>query len=404
MPDTEELIPSADFPGRGKRKPQINIPLDIISLDTANPRLAKQRDAIEDIDILRTLYTEYDLEELAMSMAANGYFDEEPIIVVPKSLPEGYEIDEDKSPDEIQEELKAFIESGTISFIVVEGNRRIGTAKILTSEEIRNTLNIRGAVFSTPANPAIVDDLRTIPAIVYADRNKVSPYLGVRHISGLLKWDAYAKAAYIAQNIEQSVQAGASYSESITKLQSHLPDRSDIIKKQYLCYRVLAEAERKLQYDTAEIKDRFSLITVALNSPAIRSYIGVASYRDADFDHDIVPDDHIDELRDVLTWIYGNGDIEPILTDSRLITSRLAPVLASAAATAYLKANNNLNDAYERSDGEKNYVLKKLANASRDIRFAARYVQAYRTDEQYVQAIDETLLLITELKAACEND
>lgn len=404
MPTSEELITGADFPGRGKRKPQINIPLNIISLDAENPRLAKQREAVEDIDILRTLYTEYDLEELAMSMTANGYFDEEPIIVVPKSLPEGYEIDENKSPDEIQEELKSFIESGNICFIVVEGNRRIGTAKILTSEEIRNTLNIRGAVFSTPDNPAIVDDLQTIPAIVYSDRNKVSPYLGVRHISGLLKWDAYAKAAYIAQNIEQNVQEGASYAKSIAKLQSHLPDRSDIIKKQYLCYRVLAEAEQKLQYDTAEIKDRFSLITVALNSPAIRSYIGVPSYRDADFDHDIVPNDYIEKLHDVLTWIYGTGDIEPILTDSRLITSRLAPVLANPAATTYLKSNNNLNDAYERSDGEKNYVLKKLANVSRDIRFAIRYVETFKTDEQYLRAVDENLSLILELKAACEND
>ncbi|GAB3921792.1 hypothetical protein [Mucilaginibacter myungsuensis] len=39
----------------------------MIFLDTENPRLAKQRHAVEELDILRTLYDEYDLNELAMS-------------------------------------------------------------------------------------------------------------------------------------------------------------------------------------------------------------------------------------------------------------------------------------------------------------------------------------------------
>ena len=47
----DELI-DQDFPGSGGRKPQINLPLDLIFLDTENPRLAKQRDAVEEIDIL----------------------------------------------------------------------------------------------------------------------------------------------------------------------------------------------------------------------------------------------------------------------------------------------------------------------------------------------------------------
>jgi hypothetical protein len=391
-----------DFPGRGKRKPQINLPLDLIFLDTENPRLAKQRDAIEELDILRTLYEEYDLEELAMSMSANGYFDEEPIIVVPRTFPADFVYDETKSPDEIQEELRSLIEQGLIDFVVVEGNRRIGTCKLLTDEARRIALEINNSFFETPANPAIIDDLRMIPAIVYGNRDRVSPYLGVRHISGLLKWDAFAKAAYIAQNIENGVTAEQlTYAQSIAKLRALIPDRTDAIRKQYLCYRVIAEAEIKLGFDTSEIKDRFSLLTLAINSPSIRSYAGIPSYKEANFDEDIIPPDHTNKLQHVLTWIYGHGDTDPILTDSRLITSRLAPVLASTIATDYLLANNNLNDAYERSDGDKEYILKKLANAAREVRFAAQddYVNRFKSDQLFLDAIEVVTGLIAELNA-----
>ena len=331
-------------------------------------------------------------------MSSNGYFDEEPIIVVPRNLPKDYSIDDQKHPDLVQNELKELILNQQIDFVVVEGNRRMATAKILTSQDYRTKLNITHPTFAAPKNPKIVEDLRTIPAIVYTDRAKVSPYLGVRHISGLLKWDAFAKAAYIAQNIQDEVLKGNSYAASISEVQSRIPDRSDVIRKQYLCYCVLMRAEQALQFDVSNIKDRFSLLTVALNSPSIRTYIGAPSYREADFDVDIVPQDKLENLERVLTWIYGNGDTDPILTDSRLITSRLAPVLASDTATEYLIDNQNLNDAYERSDGERNYILKKLSNAERDLIFATKYVEKYGTDESYQQLVENCYKLISELR------
>src|SRR5687767_10149683 len=115
------------FAGKGKRRPQLDLPLDKIFLDNENPRLAKQKDLTSQFDLLKTLYDEYDLEEIALSMSENGYFDEEPIIVVPKNPPAGLF---DGDVGVVQQKLEKLVQENALEFTVVEGNRRIGTAKI----------------------------------------------------------------------------------------------------------------------------------------------------------------------------------------------------------------------------------------------------------------------------------
>lgn len=387
---------SKDFAGKGKHKPQLDIPISIITPDTENPRLAKQRDSVTEFDIIKTLYEEYDLEELAMSMSENGYFDEEPIILVPKKLPAGFDTTAD--PDVLQQKLSELIKAGKIEFTVVEGNRRTATAKILTDSSLRTKLKVREGSFPEPKNAEVFEDLKILPAIIYFDRKQVAPYLGVRHITGLLKWDAYAKATYIAQNIEENVKGGEDINTSIKNIQQQIADRSDVIKKQFLCYKVMKEAEDDLSFDTKKIKDKFSLLTVALNSPAIRNYIGTPTYKDADFKGRIVPINKMEHLKNLLTWIYGDGKKEPVLSDSRRITSELAPVLSSKEATEYLLKNHNLEEAYERSEGERDYIVRKINVASNSIKYALGFAWKYKKDQEIKDAIKESASAIDELQ------
>ena len=72
-------------------------------------------------------------------MTKNGYLDEEPIVVIPKDLPEefvGFQ------PEELvlKSEYVDFIEDPNTEFVVVEGNRRISTIKILLSDDLREEL------------------------------------------------------------------------------------------------------------------------------------------------------------------------------------------------------------------------------------------------------------------------
>lgn len=385
--------------GSGRRRPQINVAVGFLYLDPFNPRLAKEHQGSSQFNLIETLYNEFDLEELAYSMAENGYFDEEPIVVVPEDLPHGFKLDTD--PEKAQTQLYDLVKQRKVKFTVVEGNRRTATLKILLDPDLRKRLKIPADF--PKANKEGIEDLKIIPAIVYRNRTNISAYLGVRHISGLLKWDAYAKAVYLASRIEEETAAGSSIDDAIKEVQRQTADRSDVIRKQYLCYRVLREAEDDLSFDIKNLKERFSLITVALNSPSIRDFIGVPLYKKADFSKRIVPVKQLENLELLLSWIFGNGeDKQPILTDSRKITSRLAPVLADEEAKDYLLKYNALEEAYERSGGEKRFLMKKITDSTRNLRNALGIAYKYK-DDDIRQLLEDCLLVAKELKSTLQK-
>lgn len=389
------------FAGKGKKRPQLNIPIDLLELDSDNPRLAKEAKGNTQFDLLSQLYEEFDLEELAYSLSENGYFDEEPIVVIPKKLPKEFELSDDV--EQQQKYLQDLIEKKNISFTVVEGNRRTATIKILIDNDLRKRLKV-STDFPKPASKSIADDLTIIPAIFYRNRTGISAYLGVRHIAGLMKWDAYAKAVFLASRIEEGLKRQKNIEFSIKEVQRQTADRSDVIKKQYLCYKVLTTTEEDLNFDIGNIKERFSLITVALNSPSIREFIGVSSPKEVDFSKRVIPTKKLENLERLLTWIYGNGkDKQPILTDSRKITQRLAPVLADEDATEYLLKYENLEEAYERSGGEKKFLLKKINEATKNLRNALSIAYKYKTGD-VSDAVDECISAANELRKMIKND
>lgn len=364
------------FAGKGRKRPQLNVPIELLDLDPENPRLANESKGSSQIDLLHILYSDFDIEELGYSMAENGYFDEEPIVVVPQKFPKGFKLP--TNVEQQESELQKLVGEKKLRFTVVEGNRRVATLKLLTDQALRN--KIKGSADFPKPSEKVFQDLKIIPAIVYSNRNDISPYLGVRHIAGLLKWEAYAKAVFLASRIEGGVKAGKSIDASIKDVQRQTADRSDVIRKQYLCFKVLKEAEENLSFDIENIKSRFSLITVALNSPHIRDFVGIPSYKDVDFSKRVVPVKKTDNLDRLLTWIYGNGkDKQPILTDSRKITSRLAPVLADEDATEYLLKYDLLEEAYERSGGEKKFLMKKINDSIKNLRNALSIAYKYKT-------------------------
>ena len=385
-----------EFAGRGRKRPQINIPLNNLEFDNKNPRLAEEHQGGTQLDILKVLFNEFDLEEIAYSMAENGYFDEEPIVVIPTKLPKSFKWDEDVNRSQVDFE-NLISENKDIKFTVIEGNRRIAAAILLLNKELREKLKIKEDDLPIIRNKAIEDDLRIIPSIIYEDRKDISPYLGVRHITGVLRWEAYAKAKYIAARIEEEMSKGRSIEASIQEVQRTVADRSDLIKKQYMAYKVFEQARDDISFDVGAIINRFSLITVVLNYPSIREFIGVASYREVKFNKPLVPKSKLERLDTLFTWIFGKGkDKLPILTDSRKIQSQLSFILADKDATEYLLQYGNLEEAYERSGGEREFIKKKISNAKRAVASALQYAYKHKGDK-------EIIALLRELVAAAEE-
>jgi len=381
----------------GRKRPQIDISLANIELDNKNPRLAEEHQGGTQFDILKVLYDEFDLDEIAYSMAENGYFDEEPIVVIPQNLPKNFKWDEDV--ELLEKNLQELVASNkNFKFVVIEGNRRMASAKLLADKELRDRLKIRTDDFPKIKDKIVESDLKIIPSIVYKDRKDISPYLGVRHITGVLKWEAYAKARYIASRIKDELRKGRSVESSIQEVQRKVADRSDLIKKQYMAYKVFEQARDDISFDADTIVNRFSLITVALNYPSIREFMGVASYKEVKFNKPLVPKNKLERLDILFTWIFGKGkDKPPILTDSRKIQGQLSYILADKDATEYLLKYGNLEEAYERSGGEREFIKKKINTANRAVANALQYAYKHKGDKEIIALLKELIAATEEL-------
>lgn len=391
------------FNGKGNRKPQLDIRIDLIEVDKKNPRLVPYLENPNDasqLDLISVLYDNFDTEVVAMSLVENGYFDEEPIIVVPNKIPSDFDFSKYKNPDDLAKALQQLIDLDEITFTVVEGNRRTSAIKLITDSELRNKLNIDKLYPKTDIEN-IISDISNIPCIIYEKREDVSSYLGVRHIAGLLKWEAFAQAAYTASVIELELEKGLSIADSIKQVQKVVGDRSDKLRKQYITYKLFLEARDNLGFDVRPIINTFSLLTVAYNSASIREYLGVESYSKVDLDSELIVTEKYDKFKNILTWIYGNTltNEQPILTDSRLITNTLSHVVKNQEAIDYLIKYKDLEGAFDRTNGEREYLSKKLVSASRAMQESLKFAFKYKKDEELLSKVNELEELIAALKA-----
>jgi hypothetical protein len=386
--------------GAGKKRPQLNIPIDLLELDQRNPRILEDISQATQADLLSILYDNFDLVEVALSMVASGYFDEEPIVVVPSQMTPELLTALAERPD--VEARQAYLQqlvndpAQPLRFTVVEGNRRTATAKLLVKKELRQAISVKSS-FPVPPNDEIREDLSIIPAIFYPERSEVAKYLGVRHIAGVHKWDAYPKARYIASRIEEKPELPIE--TRISYIQDSIGDRSASIRKQYIAYKVLNEAEDQLGFPVAEVKERFSLMVLALGNPVIRSFVGMTTPGKTNLELPIVPDEQLENLELLLRWIFGQGaNKPPLFTDSREITHSLIPVLRNPESREYLIKTNNLTQAYEFSDGERDFVVKSLGSAISKLEGSLRVAFKFGGDTYVKSLADQALEAVTALQ------
>ncbi len=392
-----------EFAGKGNRKPQLDISINLIEVDKKNPRLVPylaEPENASQLDLISVLLENFDTEAVAMSLVENGYFDEEPIIVIPNKKPTDFSFAPyQNDPDALASYISGLIENGEIDFTVLEGNRRTSAIKLITDTTLRTSLKI-DKYYPKTDNDAIIDDISNIPCIIYENREDVSAYLGVRHIAGLLKWEAFAQAAYTAEVIENEMAKGLSISEAIKQVQKVVGDRSDKLRKQYITYKLFLEARDNLGFNVRPIINKFSLLTVAYNSASIREYLGVEAYSKVDLDSELITSDKYDQFNNILTWVYGNVDTneQPVLTDSRRITNTLSHVVKNEEAIKYLVKYKDIDGAFDRTNGERDYLFKKLVSASRAMQTSLKFAYKYKEDEELLGQVSELEELIAALK------
>lgn len=334
------------------------IPVASLDLDPLNPRLVVPEGASQ-FELLSLLYEVEALDELVPSFLENGYFEEEPLVVVPHGK----------------------------RYTVVEGNRRLASLKLLLDPNLRRRAQVSGWPSLPPKQRT---GLEIVPCVVYSNRDEVIPFLGYRHITGVKKWGPFQRARFVAQLLD----AG----QSLTHIQEVIGDTTQTTKKLYQDFVVYGQIVDDLGMQSQPIRERFSLLEVALGQRPIKRFLGMSMRLPTGKTDALVSEDHLNALQELIQWIFGDSEHKAIISDSRDISRRLAKVIDNDEALLHLKQTGDLEASYERTDGEQQYVLRRLAAAERAVRDSAGLVSLYARDRDVRAAISRLVTLIEGLE------
>jgi len=367
---------NTEVPGRGRKRPLLDIPVERLELDPSNPRLPKDLRDKGQTEILSILKRYFDLDELAYSMAENGYFDEEPLVAIPIDIPSKF-IEQDPLQLPQDSSYLTYLQNDSTRFTVVEGNRRLATVKLLLSPDLRMELRIKGW---PSISEEVREDLALLPVIIYSSRAEVLRYMGVRHIVGIKKWESFSKAVYVAEMVDSG--------SNINEIQQQVGDRSNSVRKLYLAYKLVDIAETELSMETARVKEYFSYLILAIGQRPVKGFLGIPNrLTEINFDNPI-PGGKEGNLKYLVSWLFGEGkEKQPVVRESRDITNYLTPILRSEEATEYLILTRNLMDAYDRSEGEKLLLLRNLKKATKNLSSSLGLITKYKNEEDVKQEI-----------------
>jgi hypothetical protein len=325
-----------------------------LKLDSLNPRLPEDARQLSQSDLLEWMDENYNLLPLARSMSDNGYFDEEPLIVIPRGE---YQVDE---------------------YIVIEGNRRLAALKLLTDPNARAKSKDKAIYEELAANA--IENLTKVPAVKYAARQETVAMLGFRHIAGIKKWSPISKAEFVYKF------ANDKKGMKLAQIARVLGDNTSSIKRSYATYCILLQAE-KLDIDTANARSDFSVFYTALGRVAMQDFIGVKMLECENQKSDsLVPHQYHKQLEELIMWVHGTESVKAIVPESREL-KKLATVLKSKEALERLRDGGTLDDAFALTMGENQAILTCYKKASFHIEESLRFIHRHKNDPEIHSAL-----------------
>jgi len=324
--------------------------IDDLLFDDENARFAGMRLKASQKDIAKNLWEEMNLDELIISIAVNGYYKQEPLLVVKKNS----------------------------KYVVVEGNRRLASVKILLEPDLAKYVGARASDLPK-LRPGLAKELRTLPVIKFNDRKELWGYQSFRHINGPRSWSAISKAEFVA-HLRQKL--GISFDDILRSI----GDKNKTSIKMYNGLMVLRQGERITRFcrgDSSSAKINFSHLYTLLQYPDTRKFLGLEKYQISEpFPENPVPESKKKELEEVLLWLFGSKSarVDSIIKSQNPDLRMLDDVIANKEALDYLRETRNLNAAHEYTEREDRRLESYIMRAEMNIRRAKSFEDYYKGD------------------------
>jgi len=207
-----------------------------------------------------------------------------------------------------------------------------------------------------------------------------TPYLGFRHITGVLEWAPYQKARYIAQLIE-------GHNRTFAQIAREIGSTAPNVREHYVAFSLVRQARNQFSIDTEKAQDSFGILRRALSDPDIRDFLGITLDRSEKELRTPIPRSKAEQARELLAWMFGSAKVAPVLKDSRELR-KLGRVLASSATVDVLRSTRNLDYAFELSGGEEQRLVEFLTKASYFLDQSLPMIVRHKSSDKVNQAIE----------------
>ena len=326
-----------------------------------NPKLFLEHDQTEEELVLK-LWREFAVDEVALSIAHNGYFRHEPLFTT-------------KENDNL---------------VVVEGNRRLAAVRLLLSSKLRKQV---GATDLPPISSARKKELARLPTIE-CQRDTIWQYIGFKHVNGPQPWRAYAKAKYVAWvHNELNVP--------LEVIAARIGDRHATVNRHYRGLMVLHQAESSGVYyieDRWEKHFAFSHLYTGLGYKSVQEFLNIDN--DTSFQPNPIPEDSLKDLGYFLRWLYGqkSTNTRPLIQSQNPDLRRLVDALGYETGLTALKRGLTLDVVEEISTGDEELFKVNLMDARRHLQYArGKQLTGDRGDIDTLQIAQEILDLADRL-------
>jgi hypothetical protein len=322
-------------------------------IDPENPRLPPDIDTTDQHALLRFFDEHYNLDELADSMLEEGFFSEEPLLTIPAD--------------------------DSARRIVVEGNRRLATVKLLLEPESRAAVD-RTEYWERLADAAAErrEELDPVPTFEYGSRDELLEYLGFRHVTGVVPWTAEAKARYIVKLVGRG--------QGFPDIARAIGSRQDAVRRQFAAWSALEQASEAGQ-NVDQAERFFGVFYRALQSPPIRRYIRLKEPAEiSEQETEVIEPGEEERVAELSSWLFGRPGTEEraVITDSRQLTN-LGRVLESDQAATMLRETRDFQLALDVAGGDRASIETALTRARSALVVARGHAFEFVGDDDIIQ-------------------
>lgn len=312
------------------------VPLGKLHFDPDNPRFPPSLDGSEQREVLEFMLDDAGLTDLMDSIASQGFFPGEPILVCP-------------GPGD--------------SWTVVEGNRRFAATLLLHNPELAPTRRKQVTAIAKSCTPP-----ESVPCLQFGERAEILQHLGYRHVTGIKEWEPLAKARFLLQRYE--VTAGTR-EVRLREIARSIGSRSDYVGRLLASLALYHEIEEKKFFGVPGLDEdslQFSLISSALAYSNIVQFLGLEDSQD--FELSALVSRHLKEL---VGWVFAKVEGKSAIRESRNI-GLLASVVADERALAAFREGATIEAAARIATGAEEFrsyltsAKDNLVSAKQEIR------------------------------------